>query len=52
MIGCFGLAAMGFGEWLSGHAGPGILLAVVVELALGLAFLQTQRLSVELVTVG
>ncbi|KAA0961683.1 hypothetical protein [Pseudomonas sp. ANT_H12B] len=52
MIGCFGLAAMGIGEMCSGHAGPGILLAVVVELALGLAFLQTQRLSVELETVG
>jgi len=52
MVGCWGLAALGFGEWLNGHAGPGILLAVVVELALGLAFLQTRRVSMELETVG
>jgi hypothetical protein len=50
IIGCWGLAALGFGEWLNGHAGPGILLAVVVELALGLAFLQTRRVSAELET--
>jgi hypothetical protein len=52
MVGCWGLAALGFGEWLNGHAGPSILLAVVVELALGLAFLQTKRVSMELETVG
>ena len=52
MVGCFGLAILGFGEWLNGHTGPGILLAVVVELALGLAFLQTTRESVELETAG
>lgn len=52
MIGCWGLAVLGFGEWLNGHAGPGILLAVGVELALGLAFFQTRRLSVELETAG
>ena len=52
MVGCWGLAALGFGEWLNGHAGPGILLTVVVELALGLAFLQTKRVSMELETVG
>ncbi|MHC8299970.1 hypothetical protein [Pseudomonas sp. ZS1P83] len=52
MVGCWGLAAVGFGEWLNGHAGPGILLAVVVELALGLAFLQAKRVSVELEAVG
>jgi hypothetical protein len=52
MVGCFGLAALGFGEWLNGHTGPGILLAVLVELALGLGFLQTRRLSVELETAG
>jgi hypothetical protein len=51
MVGCFGLAALGFGEWLNGHTGPGILLAVLVELALGLGFLQARRLSVELETV-
>ncbi|MFJ2362413.1 hypothetical protein ACIPIN_01620 [Pseudomonas sp. NPDC087697] len=48
MVGVFGLAALGVGEWLNGHAGPGILLAVAVEIALGLAFLQTQRIPVEL----
>lgn len=52
MVGCWGLAILGFGEWLNGHAGPGILLAVGVELALGLAFFQTRRLSVELETAG
>ncbi|MHC8401177.1 hypothetical protein ACYZTX_17335 [Pseudomonas sp. MDT1-17] len=52
MVGCWGLATLGFGEWLNGHAGPGILLAVMVELALGLAFLQTKRVSVELETAG
>jgi hypothetical protein len=52
MVGCFGLAALGFGEWLNGHTGPGILLAVLVELALGLGFLQTRRLSVEFETAG
>ena len=52
MVGCWRLAALGFGEWFNGHAGPGILLAVVVELALGLVFLQTQRVSVELETAG
>lgn len=48
MVGVFGLAALGVGEWLNGHAGPGILLPVAVEIALGLAFLQTQRITVEL----
>jgi hypothetical protein len=52
MVGCFGLAALGFGEWLNGHTGPGILLAVLVELALGLGFLQTRRVSIELETAG
>ncbi len=52
MVGCFGLAALGFGEWLNGHAGPGILLAVLAELALGLGFLQTLRVSVEFETAG
>lgn len=51
-VGCWGLAALGFGEWLNGHAGPGILLAVGVELALGLGFFQTRRLSVELEAAG
>jgi hypothetical protein len=52
MVGCWGLAALGFGEWLNGHAGPGILLAVGFELALGLAFFQTRRVSAELETAG
>ncbi|MBV6823044.1 hypothetical protein [Pseudomonas sp. PD9R] len=52
VVGCWGLATLGFGEWLNGHAGPGILLAVGVELALGLAFFQTRRVSAELETVG
>ncbi|WP_433740930.1 hypothetical protein [Pseudomonas putida] len=52
MLGCWGLAILGFGEWLNGHAGPGILLAVAMELALGLAFFQTRRVSVELETAG
>jgi len=52
VVGCWGLAVLGVGEWLSGHAGPAILLAVGVELALGLAFSQTRRESVELQTIG
>lgn len=52
IVGCWGLAALGFGEWLNGHAGPGILLAVGVELALGLGFFQTRRVSVELEAAG
>ncbi|MGX0890137.1 hypothetical protein AB7M22_002145 [Pseudomonas sp. ADAK2 TE3594] len=48
IVGCFGLAALGFGEWLYGHAGPGILLAILVEFALGLGFIQTQRVSVKM----
>jgi hypothetical protein len=41
------LAVLGFAEWLNGHVGPGILLAVGFELALGLAFFQTRRVSLE-----
>lgn len=51
VVGCWGLAILGFGEWLNGHAGPGILLAVGVELALGLAFFQTRRTLAELESV-
>jgi hypothetical protein len=51
-VGCFGLAVLGFGEWLNGHAGPGILLAVLVESALGLGFVQTRRVAVELEITG
>ncbi|MDZ5435988.1 hypothetical protein T3H00_25410 [Pseudomonas fluorescens] len=52
MVGCWALAVLGFGEWLNGHAGPGILLAVGVELALGLAFFQARRVSVEFEVAG
>jgi hypothetical protein len=52
VVGCWGLATLGFGEWLNGHAGPGILIAVGVELALGLAFFQTRRASAELETTA
>jgi len=53
IVGCFGLAILGFAEWLNGHAGPGILLAVLVEFALGLGFVQARRVTVELgETVG
>lgn len=46
VVACFGLATLGFGEWLNGHAGPGILLAVTVEIALGLGFIQTKRVLI------
>lgn len=48
IVGCLGLAVLGFTEWLNGHAGPGILLAVLVEFALGLGFVQARRVTVEL----
>ncbi|QXQ21138.1 hypothetical protein [Pseudomonas tolaasii] len=44
--GCLVLAALGFGEWIDGNAGPGILLAVATETVLGLAFIQAHRSSV------
>lgn len=43
---CLGLAALGMGEWLKGHAGPGILLAVGTELVLGLGFIQARKPNV------
>ncbi|HWH88883.1 MAG TPA: hypothetical protein VNV36_19210 [Pseudomonas sp.] len=46
-VGCVGLAALGFAEWLTGHSGPGILPAVLVEFALGLGFVQARRVTVE-----
>lgn len=53
MVGCFGLAALGFGEWLNGHLRAGYLTGDLVELALGLGFIQTRRVSLELgETVG
>lgn len=51
VVGCWGLGVLGFCEWLNGHAGPGILLAVAVELALGLAFFQTRRLALAMPAV-
>ena len=48
IVGCLGLAVLGFTEWLNGHAGPGILLAVLVEFALGLGFVQARRVTVDL----
>ena len=46
ITGCFVLAALGLSEWISGNAGPGILLAVATETVLGLAFIQAHRASV------
>ncbi|NVZ73246.1 hypothetical protein [Pseudomonas costantinii] len=46
ITGCLVLAVLGFGEWINGNAGPGILLAVVTETVLGLAFIQAHRSSV------
>ena len=46
ICGCFVLAALGLSEWINGNAGPGILLAVVTEVVLGLAFIQAHRSSV------
>jgi hypothetical protein len=43
VFGCFSLAALGMFELLSGHAGPGILPAVAIEVALALAFLHASR---------
>ena len=46
IVGCLGLAGLGIGEWLNGHAGPGILLTVGTELALGLGFIQARNPAV------
>jgi hypothetical protein len=46
IAGCLVLAVLGFGEWINGNAGPGILLAVATETVLGLAFIQAHRSSV------
>lgn len=46
ITGCFALAVLGFSEWIHGSAGPGILLAVITEAVLGLAFIQAHRSSV------
>jgi hypothetical protein len=39
VVGCVALAALGTFELATGHAGPGILSAVLFEIALALAFL-------------
>ncbi|WP_455923245.1 hypothetical protein [Pseudomonas putida] len=39
MVGCLVMAMLGLYDWLSGHAGPGILISVFAELALGFAFI-------------
>ncbi|EIK96026.1 hypothetical protein PMM47T1_13740 [Pseudomonas sp. M47T1] len=39
MVGCLAMAFLGLYDWLSGHAGPGILISVVAEFGLGLAFI-------------
>ena len=43
IVGCAALATLGIFELASGHAGPGILSAVLVEIALALAFLYVAR---------
>ena len=43
VFGCFALAALGVFELATGHAGLGILSAVLVEVALALAFLFVAR---------
>jgi len=41
--GCLALAALGIFEFATGHAGPGIWSAVVVEVALATAFISSAR---------
>jgi len=43
IVGCLALAVLGVFELFTGHAGPGILSAVAVEVALALAFLAATR---------
>jgi hypothetical protein len=43
VIGCVALAALGAYEYASGHAGPGILSAVLVELSFALGFGLAER---------
>lgn len=43
VVGCVALAALGIFEFANGHAGPGILSAVLVEIALAMAFLYVAR---------
>jgi hypothetical protein len=42
-LGCVTLAALGVFERVSGHAGPGILSAVVVEVSFAVAFIIVAR---------
>jgi hypothetical protein len=43
VVGCLMLALLGTFEFATGHAGPGILFAVFVEIALACAFLFVER---------
>lgn len=43
IVTCLALAALGIFEFASGHAKPGILSAVLVEVALALAFIHVAR---------
>lgn len=45
IVGCFALAGLGIVELTTGHAGPGILSAVLVEVALGLSFIYVDRIQ-------
>ncbi len=45
VVGCVALAALGTFELATGHAGLGILSAVLVEVALALAFLYVARVQ-------
>ncbi|MCB5185011.1 hypothetical protein LG201_07320 [Methylobacillus gramineus] len=42
---CLMLASLGVFEWVAGHAAPGILVAVVIEIMLTLALLHVGRKS-------
>ena len=44
-VACLALAALGVFEFATGHAGPGILSAVIVEFALATLFLRSTRSS-------
>ena len=42
-LGCAALAALGVYELVAGHAGLGIVLAIIVEIALALAFARVRH---------
>lgn len=46
-VACLMLASLGVFEWAAGHAAPGILVAVVIEVMLTLALLHVGRKSSE-----